>query len=135
MLTSSAKVHHSAAATNTAPGTRINWIADLEKDTILGAIAQLNGDKLTAARLLGIGKTTLYRKRRIASMLAERVTNARIDHAPPQPLRSHTASNVGNVSLRKTSSISLGDKRILLSSHQFNTRTKVEAMYAETSSG
>jgi transcriptional regulator of acetoin/glycerol metabolism len=34
----------------------------LEKDAILGAIAQLNGDKLTAARLLGIGKTTLYRK-------------------------------------------------------------------------
>jgi DNA-binding NtrC family response regulator len=45
-----------------APGTRINRIADLEKDAILGAIAQLNGDKLTAARLLGIGKTTLYRK-------------------------------------------------------------------------
>jgi Response regulator containing CheY-like receiver, AAA-type ATPase, and DNA-binding domains len=32
------------------------------KDAILGAIAQFNGDKLTAARLLGIGKTTLYRK-------------------------------------------------------------------------
>jgi transcriptional regulator of acetoin/glycerol metabolism len=45
-----------------APGTRINRIADLEKDAILGAIAQLNGDKLTAARPLGIGKTTLYRK-------------------------------------------------------------------------
>jgi transcriptional regulator of acetoin/glycerol metabolism len=29
--------------------------------TILGAIEQLNGDKLTAAKLLGIG-TTLYRK-------------------------------------------------------------------------
>ena len=26
------------------------------------AIAQLNGDKLMAARMLGIGKTTLYRK-------------------------------------------------------------------------
>ena len=37
-------------------------IAGLEKEAILGAIAQLNGDKLTAARLLGIGKTTLYRK-------------------------------------------------------------------------
>jgi len=29
---------------------------------ILGAIEQLNGDKVTAAKLLGIGKTTLYRK-------------------------------------------------------------------------
>ena len=45
------------------------------------------------------------------------------------------ACNVGNVSLRKTSLISLGDNRILLSNHQFNTRTNVEAMYAETSSG
>jgi DNA-binding NtrC family response regulator len=41
---------------------RIAPIADLEKQAILGAIAQLHGDKLTAAKLLGIGKTTLYRK-------------------------------------------------------------------------
>ncbi len=37
-------------------------IAQLEKQTILNTIAELNGDKLQAARLLGIGKTTLYRK-------------------------------------------------------------------------
>lgn len=37
-------------------------IAELEKKTILNAISELNGDKLQAARLLGIGKTTLYRK-------------------------------------------------------------------------
>jgi two-component system response regulator HydG len=37
-------------------------IADMEKQAILGTIRQLNGDKLMAARLLGIGKTTLYRK-------------------------------------------------------------------------
>jgi DNA-binding NtrC family response regulator len=37
-------------------------MAELERQTILGAIAELNGDKLQAARLLGIGKTTLYRK-------------------------------------------------------------------------
>ena len=37
-------------------------IAELEKQTILNAITELNGDKLQAARLLGIGKTTLYRK-------------------------------------------------------------------------
>jgi DNA-binding NtrC family response regulator len=42
--------------------TRILPMADLEKQTILGTIAQLNGDKLMAAKLLGIGKTTLYRK-------------------------------------------------------------------------
>jgi transcriptional regulator of acetoin/glycerol metabolism len=37
-------------------------IAELEKLTILSAITELKGDKLQAARLLGIGKTTLYRK-------------------------------------------------------------------------
>jgi two-component system response regulator HydG len=37
-------------------------MAELEKHTILSPIAQLNGDKLLAARMLGIGKTTLYRK-------------------------------------------------------------------------
>ena len=37
-------------------------MAELEKRTILSTIAQLNGDKLLAAKLLGIGKTTLYRK-------------------------------------------------------------------------
>jgi DNA-binding NtrC family response regulator len=34
----------------------------VEKRTILRALRQANGDKLTAARLLGIGKTTLYRR-------------------------------------------------------------------------
>jgi DNA-binding NtrC family response regulator len=37
-------------------------IAALEKQAILNTIRQLKGDKLMAARLLGIGKTTLYRK-------------------------------------------------------------------------
>ncbi len=37
-------------------------LADLERNAILGAIRTLHGDKLQAAKLLGIGKTTLYRK-------------------------------------------------------------------------
>ncbi len=37
-------------------------IAEMEKQAILNTLRQLRGDKLTAARLLGIGKTTLYRK-------------------------------------------------------------------------
>jgi len=37
-------------------------IAEMEKQAILGTIQQLHGDKLLAAKLLGIGKTTLYRK-------------------------------------------------------------------------
>jgi DNA-binding NtrC family response regulator len=45
-----------------APGRRIVSIAELERDAILGTIRELKGDKLMAAKLLGIGKTTLYRK-------------------------------------------------------------------------
>jgi len=44
------------------PVPEVKTLADLERDAILGAIRTLNGDKLQAAKLLGIGKTTLYRK-------------------------------------------------------------------------
>jgi DNA-binding NtrC family response regulator len=45
------------------PGERrIVSIAEMERQAILGTIRQLNGDKLKAAKMLGIGKTTLYRK-------------------------------------------------------------------------
>jgi two-component system response regulator HydG len=37
-------------------------LADLERQAILDAIRTLHGDKLQAAKMLGIGKTTLYRK-------------------------------------------------------------------------
>jgi two-component system response regulator HydG len=37
-------------------------LVDLEKDAILAAVRHTHGDRLQAAKLLGIGKTTLYRK-------------------------------------------------------------------------
>lgn len=43
-----------------SPG--VMTLADLERQAILDAIRRLRGDKLQAAKLLGIGKTTLYRK-------------------------------------------------------------------------
>ena len=43
-------------------GPQIVPLADLEREAIFSAIRVLNGDKLEAARRLGIGKTTLYRK-------------------------------------------------------------------------
>jgi len=43
-------------------GDGVQTIADLEKEAILTTIDKLHGDKLLAAKLLGIGKTTLYRK-------------------------------------------------------------------------
>ncbi len=60
------EARRAAAATgDSAPESAapdVKTLADLERDAILGAIRTLNGDKLQAARLLGIGKTTLYRK-------------------------------------------------------------------------
>jgi DNA-binding NtrC family response regulator len=54
-----------AAAPLGAPGstrTPVLPLAQLEKQAILETLSKLNGDKLLTARLLGIGKTTLYRK-------------------------------------------------------------------------
>jgi DNA-binding NtrC family response regulator len=50
------------------PGERIpspdelTTLEEMERRAILRALRETNGDKLVAARLLGIGKTTLYRK-------------------------------------------------------------------------
>ena len=51
-----------AQLTNAATASRIVPMLEVEKQTIMAAITRLNGDKLMAAKLLGIGKTTLYRK-------------------------------------------------------------------------
>ena len=51
---------HRGLSMSAEPG--IISIAELEKQAILKTIRQLHGDKLKAAKLLGIGKTTLYRK-------------------------------------------------------------------------
>jgi len=48
------------AAAKVAP--KILPLVEVQRNAILQAIEQLNGDKLMAAKLLGIGKTTLYRK-------------------------------------------------------------------------
>jgi DNA-binding NtrC family response regulator len=51
------------AETVSADGsTDVVPLAELERQAILSAIRKLGGDKLQAAKMLGIGKTTLYRK-------------------------------------------------------------------------
>jgi two-component system response regulator HydG len=58
------EAHRSATAETASPTapTEVITLAAMERQAILGAIRALHGDKLLAARMLGIGKTTLYRK-------------------------------------------------------------------------
>lgn len=56
-----AAVHAGRAAQAVPPGEVVP-LALQERRAILDAIRKTSGDKLTAAKLLGIGKTTLYRK-------------------------------------------------------------------------
>jgi len=49
-------------AARSASGNGLATLADLEKNAIFAALQHTHGDKLQAADLLGIGKTTLYRK-------------------------------------------------------------------------
>jgi two-component system response regulator HydG len=51
-----------ADASTADRSANVTPLAELERQAILSAIRTLKGDKLEAARMLGIGKTTLYRK-------------------------------------------------------------------------
>ena len=52
----------SEASAPSPQGSKILPLAEVEKQTILRTLERLNGDKVMTARMLGIGKTTLYRK-------------------------------------------------------------------------
>jgi len=49
-------------AQKAVPETQVETLAEMEKRAILTTLEQVHGDKLLAAKLLDIGKTTLYRK-------------------------------------------------------------------------
>ena len=51
-----------SASRSTGGTTRVIPLAQMEKQAILNALKVTKDDKLKAARMLGIGKTTLYRK-------------------------------------------------------------------------
>jgi two-component system response regulator HydG len=55
---------HGQPKANSAHEAKVMPIVEIERRAIMNAITQADGDKLLAARLLGIGKTTLYRKLR-----------------------------------------------------------------------
>jgi len=51
-----------AAPIAVAPSSPVVPLAEIEKRAILGALEYTRGDRAVAAHLLGIGRTTLYRK-------------------------------------------------------------------------
>lgn len=53
---------HYGASDRMPQNDEVLRLDELERRAILRALREANGDKLAAARLLGIGKTTLYRK-------------------------------------------------------------------------
>jgi transcriptional regulator with PAS, ATPase and Fis domain len=57
-----ASVPHGTWAPNAPDGSDLVPLEELERRAILHALKQTQGDRLATARLLGIGKTTLYRK-------------------------------------------------------------------------
>jgi transcriptional regulator of acetoin/glycerol metabolism len=80
--------------------TQIMPMAELEKQTILSTIAQLNGDKLLAARMLGIGKTTLYRKLKEYVTQRAKVAGSCSREKQVPPLRSLRCGPVGMTDIR-----------------------------------
>src|SRR5713226_98407 len=49
---------------NTLAETDTHQLDSIERYTIVKALKETKGDKIAAARILGIGKTTIYRKLR-----------------------------------------------------------------------
>ena len=62
MLQTRRPVNEHSTENDPAVDETVHSLAEIEKETILSALMKLKGDKLRAAKLLGIGKTTLYRK-------------------------------------------------------------------------
>jgi two-component system response regulator HydG len=56
------RAHREAEEAPAAVSVQVQSIAEMERQAILATLRQVSGDKVRAARLLGIGKTTLYRK-------------------------------------------------------------------------
>jgi two-component system response regulator HydG len=57
-----ASVSHRASAAGPPDGNELVPLEEIEPRAVFHALRETGGDKLAAARHLGIGKTTLYRK-------------------------------------------------------------------------
>ena len=67
-------------------------IAAVERHAILKALQQTNGDKIMAAKLLGVGKTTLYRKLKEYSVDANSEPIVSLSTSPPDSTASPDVS-------------------------------------------
>jgi DNA-binding NtrC family response regulator len=71
-----------------SPQEDVATIADVEKRAILTALKQTNNDKKIAANLLGIGKTTLYRK-----LKEYKACDEPVSATPPSPSSNSIATS------------------------------------------
>jgi DNA-binding NtrC family response regulator len=71
-----------------SPQEDVATIADVEKRAILTALKQTNNDKKIAANLLGIGKTTLYRK-----LKEYKACDEPVSATPPSPSSNPIATS------------------------------------------
>ncbi len=65
----------------TAPGDAIIPLAAIERQAILAAVSRCHGNKIHAAKALGIGKTTIFRKMHEYEA-QQRVTQINEHHEP-----------------------------------------------------
>jgi len=63
---------------------RVVPIAEVERHAIMNAVAEAKGDKLLAAQMLGIGKTTLYRKLQQYERIAQKTAKHETTSNPPR---------------------------------------------------
>jgi transcriptional regulator of acetoin/glycerol metabolism len=62
LATMESSMFEQATATAVADPQPVLPLAEIERREILRALEYTNGDRSTAAQMLGIGRTTLYRK-------------------------------------------------------------------------
>jgi two-component system response regulator HydG len=88
-------------------GEEVVTIATMEKRSILMALRQTKGDKRKAADLLGIGKTTLYRKLKEYSVQLPSESSISLPLPADSPPATSVSEAVSDSSVRNDGSVAL----------------------------